>query len=215
MGMKNYIQHGDYINLDYIYSVLSNSDGEDPLDYETIKSNIDKGQHLVVIATDVETGKPVYFTEADLYQDNYNIVKASSCVPLVNGPYEMEGKRYFDGGLIDPVPVEKSFELGCDKVVLILTKPRDYYRETDTDEKLSSLLEIRYPEIAKALSRRGDVYNFYLDKAKDYEKEGRILILAPDNIGSMTTLSRRKEDMDMLYWKGVEDALQVLPFLAD
>ncbi|MBP3816545.1 MAG: patatin family protein [Firmicutes bacterium] len=213
MGMKNYIQTGNYINLDYIYSELSNHDKEDPLNYSEVQRKFDQGKRIVVIATDVETGKPVYFSNEDMGQDNYDVIKASSCVPLVNNPYEINGKKYFDGGLSDSVPVEKAFEMGCDKVVLILTKPRDYYRETDTDKKLSSLIEIRYPNVAKALSIRGDLYNFCLDKAKDMEKEGKVLILAPDDIGGMKTLTRKKEDMDMLYWKGVEDALQVLPFL--
>lgn len=213
MGMKNYIQTGNYINLDYIYSELSNHDKEDPLNYSEVQRKFDQGKRIVVIATDAETGKPVYFSNEDIGQDNYDVIKASSCVPLVNNPYEINGRKYFDGGLSDSVPVEKAFEMGCDKVVLILTKPRDYYRETDTDKKLSSLIEIRYPNVAKALSIRGDLYNFCLDKAKDMEKEGKVLILAPDDIGGMKTLTRKKEDMDMLYWKGVEDALQVLPFL--
>ena len=213
MGMKNYIQQGNYINLDYIYSELSNSDGEDPLDYKEVEKSFSEGKEFIAIATNAETGEPVYFTKDDLKQDCYDIIKASSCVPLVNNPYEIDGIKYFDGGLSDSVPVEKAFEMGCDKVVLVLTKPRDYYRETDTDKKLAALIEARYPGAAKALSIRGDLYNFYLDKAKDYEREGRVLILAPDNIGSMKTLTRKKEDMDRLYWKGVEDGLKAIPFL--
>ena len=215
MGLKNYIQSGNYINLDYIISELSNSDGEFPLNFPAIKKKFDEGKEIIIVATDAETGKPVYFTKDDLNQDEYHVLKASSCVPLVNNPYEIDGRKYYDGGLSDSVPVEKAFELGCDKVVLILTKPRDYYRETDTDTRLSALIELRFPEAAKALSIRGDLYNFYLDKAKEYEKLGRVLILAPDNIGSMKTLSRKKEDMDMLYWKGVEDALIVRDFLSN
>ncbi len=213
MGMKNYIQQGNYINLDYIYSELSNSDGEDPLDYDTVEKKFAEGKEIIVIATDAETGEPVYFTKDDITRDNYDAIKASSCVPLVNNAYEINGRRYFDGGLSDSVPVEKAFEMGCDKVVLVLTKPRDYYRETDTDKKLSALIENRYPGAAKALSIRGDLYNFYLDKAKEYEAEGRVLIVAPDDIGSMRTLTRKKEDMDMLYWKGVEDGLQAVDFV--
>ena len=213
MGMKNYIQQGNYINLDYIYSELSNSDGEDPLDYDTVEKKFAEGKEIIVIATDAETGEPVYFTKDDIARDNYDAIKASSCVPLVNNAYEINGRRFFDGGLSDSVPVEKAFEMGCDKVVLVLTKPRDYYRETDTDKKLSALIENRYPGAAKALSIRGDLYNFYLDKAKEYEAEGRVLIVAPDDIGGMKTLTRKKEDMDMLYWKGVEDGLRAVDFV--
>lgn len=215
MGLKNYIQSGNYINLDYIYSELSNHDKEDPLNFPEVEKKFKDGKRIVVVATEAETGKPVYFTNEDIGQDNYDVIKASSCVPLINNPYEINGVKYFDGGLSDSVPVDKAFEIGCDKVVLVLTKPRDYYRETDTDKQLASLIEARYPGAAKALSIRGDLYNFCLDKAKEQEQEGKVLIVAPDDIGHMKTLTRKKEDLDMLYWKGVEDALKVIPFLAE
>lgn len=43
-------------------------------------------------------------------------------------PYEVGGIPYFDGALGDTVPIRKAFELGCDKAVLILTKPKDFLR---------------------------------------------------------------------------------------
>lgn len=34
MSWSNFLRKGSYLDLDYIYSALSNSDGEDPVDYE-------------------------------------------------------------------------------------------------------------------------------------------------------------------------------------
>ena len=47
--------------------------------------------------------------------------------------------------------------------------------------------------------------------AKQYELKGRILIIAPDDIGSMKTLKRDKEAITQLYHKGYEDA-EVIKF---
>ena len=41
---------------------------------------------------------------------------------------------YVYGMLSDPVPVEKAFAPGCDRVVLILTKPVDLIRTPDKDK---------------------------------------------------------------------------------
>ena len=213
MGFKNYIQKGTYINLDYIYGELSNEGKEYPLDYPALKKAFDKGKEFLIVAMDVETGLPVYFSKDNIEQDDYGAIMASCCVPLFNKPHEFRGRKYFDGGLVDPVPIEKAMEMGCDKVVIILTKPRDLYRETDTDAKWSLLIEPSYPNAAKALARRGDVYNFYLDKAKEYEKEGKVLIVAPDDIGHMKTLTRSKEDIVTLYKKGYSDAAAIKDFL--
>ncbi len=35
------------------------------------------------------------------------IRSASSSVPVVNKPYEIDGVEYFDGGLADPIPTRR------------------------------------------------------------------------------------------------------------
>lgn len=39
MSMKNLLRQGSYINMDYIYGELSNTGGENPLDYEKLKES--------------------------------------------------------------------------------------------------------------------------------------------------------------------------------
>ena len=50
MSVKSMIKNGEYLNLDYIYSTLTNRGGEDPLDYEAIVKN---GTPWEIVATDV------------------------------------------------------------------------------------------------------------------------------------------------------------------
>ena len=213
MGLHNLAMTGSYINLDYIFGELSNTDGEYPLDYDAMVSEFEKGRKFIVVTTDAETGKATYFDGRQLERNNYGIIGASSCVPIVNRAYIIDGKEYYDGGLSDPVPIEKAFELGCDRVVVVLTRPRDYYFETLEDIPIVKLMELTHPTAAKAMAIRGDVYNFYLDKVKDLEKEGKALIVAPDSIGDMRLLSRRNADMEELYLKGYTDAEQILDFM--
>ena len=46
------------------------------------------------------------------------------------------GIPYFDGALGDPVPVQKAFDCGCEKTVVILTKPERELRTSNQDEKI-------------------------------------------------------------------------------
>lgn len=101
MSVKNLFQKGSYINMDYIYGELSNTGGENPLDYEKLKES---DVELRVVATNAVTGKPVYFDKTDMCQDDYSIMKASCCIPLVCKPYRIKGVPYYDGGLSDPIP---------------------------------------------------------------------------------------------------------------
>ena len=210
MSLGQLIRNKSYVNLDYIYGTLSNSDGENPLDYEAVVKSKKK---LCVVATDADTGKPMYFTKDDMSQDNYDIIKASCCVPVANKPYVIGDRRFFDGALSDPVPIHKAFDDGCSKVVLILTRPRDYYRPAKRDDRLAFFIRRKYPEAATGMAARYKRYNVCLDLAKQYEREGKLIIVSPDDIGKSKTLTRDKDAQILLYYKGLRDAEAIRDFL--
>ena len=210
MGAGLAVRTREYTDLDYIYGGLSNSDGEYPLDYPAMVAS---GKRFFVVATDAQTALPVYFTMEDMAQDDYAPVKASSALPLVNKPYPVHGKPCFDGGLSDPIPVRRAFEEGCEKVVVVLTRPRDFYRSAEKDMKFARIIAPRYPRIAEALANRAGLYNLQLDLAKKFEREGRVLIVAPDDIGDMATLTKDRTAIEGLYAKGMRDAFAIEEFL--
>lgn len=210
MGFGLAIRTREYVDLDYIYGTLSASDGEYPLDWSTMKAS---GKQFIIVATDAKTALPVYFTKEDMSQDDYAPIKASSALPLVNKPYPVHGRPCFDGGLSDPIPVRKAFEAGCDKVVVVLTRPRDFYRDASRDTRFSRLIALSYPQVAVALANRAGLYNLQLALLKRYEREGRVLIVAPDDIGEMDTLTKDREAIEGLYAKGMRDAFAIEKFL--
>lgn len=202
MGKGNLLRTGSYIDLDYIYGTLSNSDGEDPLDYEALMAN---PARLIVVATRADTGEARYFTKADLHRDDYRIFMASSCVPVVNRPYMVEGVPYFDGALSDPVPIETAFRAGCDRVVLLLTKPAAVPRRPGKDRLLARLLRPGYPVAARQLRSRAERYNQGVEAARRYAAEGKLLLLSPEDITGVDTLKRDHAALLRLYRQGLRD----------
>jgi predicted patatin/cPLA2 family phospholipase len=79
-GVKNFLFKKSFINLDYVYSTLSDSDGENPLDYPAAVAN---PMEFIAVATDAETGEAKYFDKSDMHQDDYSIMKASCAIPFV------------------------------------------------------------------------------------------------------------------------------------
>lgn len=212
IGLGNYIKTGNYVNLDYAYTTLTAANGEFPLDYAAFEKN---PAEFYVVACEARTGKTKYFGRNDLGQDDYDIFKASSCLPVVNKPYLVNGIPYFDGGLADPVPVEKAFADGCEKVVLILTRPKDFVRTPKKDEKFARLLRKKYPEASKGLCNRYEKYNSEMTLARKYETEGKLLIVAPEDCFGVDTLTRNKEGLNKLYEAGVKAAGKIRSFLPD
>ena len=211
MGFGQFRSAGSFINMDYIYSVLSNSDGEDPLDYDRMLSS---PTDFEIVATNALTGEPTYFNKRDMPRDRYDIIKASCSVPVVNKPYPVEGVPYYDGGVSDPVPIRRAFERGCDRVVLILTKPKDLVPDNRRNAFAAKLLEKTYPEAAKRTGTCNAVYTESVRQAIEWEKEGKVLIVAPDDIGSLKTLSKDASVLDRLYKKGFVAARTVKAFVA-
>ena len=210
MSFNNFISKGSYIDLDYVYGTLSHVEGENPLNYPMIMKN---PTEMIVVATNAITGKAVYFDKNDLQQNCYDIFKASSAIPFVCQPYIIDGIPYFDGGLSDPVPIEKAFQYGCDKVILILTKPVDFIRHSKKDEMIANRMKKHYSNAAKSLKMRAETYNKNVAIAKKYEQEGKVLIIAPDDTCGVDTLTKDKKALNLLYVKGYQDGQMIKKFL--
>lgn len=211
MGAKNALTKQSYVDLDYVYGTLSRSGGEYPLDYQAL---VDNPSELLVVATNALTGSARYFDKSNLSQDCYDIFKASSAIPFVCRPYVIDWMPYYDGALADPVPVEKAFQCGCDKVVLLLTRPADRPRAPGRDAVLADMIQHRYPFAAQKLRTRVERYNEGVALAKRYQEKGRLLLIAPDDLCGVDTLTRDRTAMMRLYQKGRRDAQAIAGFLS-
>ncbi len=212
MSLGNFIRKGSYVDTDYIYGTLSNSGGEDPLDYVAFQNN---RMEFYVVATNALTGKAQFFNKTDMRKDCYDILKASSTLPFVCKPYLIDGIPYYDGALGNPVPIEKAFELGCDRVVLVLTRPEKVFRSSKQDERFAAGIRKRYPQAAEKLRDRARRYNECVAQAQEYAKQGRVLIIAPDDTCGVDTLRRDKDALQKLYQKGYHDAERISEFIRD
>lgn len=210
MGASRFLHDGSYIDLDYVYSTLTNDDGENPLDYDAFASS---PTDLRIIASHAITGETKYFDKRDMPRNSYDVFKASSAIPLVCHPWMVAGEPYFDGALGDTVPLEKAFELGCTKVVLILTKPADVPRAVGSDAAIARIIRHKYPRAAERLLGRAERYNEGVALAKALEQDGLVLVVAPDHTFGVDTLTRDREALVRLYAKGLEDGGKIKPFL--
>ena len=211
MSVHNLVHKHSYLDLEYVYGTLSVAGGENPLDYPAVMAD---PAELVIVAADARTGEPVYFTKQDLDQDDYRPLMASCCIPVIDRPYMLNGVPYFDGGLADPVPLQKAFELGCDRVAVILTKPIAPEQTGSRDKKLARLLRHHYPQAAQGLALRAERYNAVVRQALKLEQSGRVCLIAPDSTEGMATLTKDKASLDKMYNKGWQDAAKLIQWHA-
>ena len=211
ISVANLIEKHALVDMEYASSTLSNDDGECPLDYPTLRDN---PMDIVVVATDAQKAAPHYFSKDDISQNNYEICRASGSIPYVCSHCELDGVTYLDGAISDPVPIAKAFSLGCDKVVLVLTRPIDGHLTDIPEEALAFHIRKTNPVLAEALRPRAEKYNAGVALAKMYQQEGKVLIVAPSDTCGVDTLKRDKQALEHLYEKGYEDGTQITDFIA-
>ena len=201
-GVKSFLTTGNLFGLDYIYGTLTEEGGGDPLDYDAMQKNPAEFEYP---ATDAETGKPVYFTKADVSPHDYAAIKATCALPVASKPVEISGRFYYDGGVSDSIPVGRALKKGCDRVVVLMSKPKGFRMEPQGQKAAYTLALHRYPKIVSALDHRHEVYNAQLDEVHRLEEEGRCMVFCPPNIASMGTYSVDTKLAEMLYKSGLYD----------
>ncbi len=202
-GFKSFLKTGNLFNLYHIYADITNSYGTDPLDYEALSKN--PAQYYVV-TTDAFTGKPKYFDGHSIPKDDYRIIMASCAIPAACKPVTLDdGRKYFDGGVSDSIPAQKAMDDGCDKIVIISSKPRDYVKKPEGMKALYSILCVRYPKIIDALNNRHIMYKKCQDTMFKLEQEGKAFIFCPSRALAMSTYGMNKDDNQALYDLGISD----------
>ena len=210
MSMHNMLRKGSYINLDYPYTILSGPGGEDPVDLEAFNASAARYEAVV---TDAATGDPVYYDKALLREGNFDPIKASCAVPGACQPYPVMGRPGFDGGVADPVPYKRAIAQGCDRIVLLLTRPADYLRPSLYHPEVMEKALRRWPNTYGALIRRSARYNLDLTAVKKMAAEGKALVVAPSDIAGMATLTKDRAAVERLYHMGYEQGPKVMEFL--
>ena len=85
-------------------------------------------------------------------------------------------------------PSERRLTLVVTVYALLLTKPSDIPRSSRKDQLIARMIERVFPASAHQLRTRAERYNACVARAKQYQQEGRLLIVEPcDTMGCRDT----------------------------
>jgi len=200
MGVKHLLnpKNRSYYNLDFVFDDIPNR--EVLFDFEEFSKF--KGE-VIATVTNLKTGKVEYMpVPAD--DRAFTILRASCALPIMFKPIKIDGEKYLDGGICDPIPYKKALEDGCDKIIVILTREKGYVKEKDKSEKLVNLTYHKYTDFMEALYRRPEVYNHSVEELEKLQKEGRALVIRPEKIEGIGRTESNPQILDNLYLQGIE-----------
>lgn len=201
-GVRNLVKCGDMFNLNYIYGTLSNEGGADRLDYDAFMAS---PMEYEAVATNAITGKAEYFSKRNMRRNDYREVMASSAIPAICRPVFIDGVPYYDGGISDALPFRRAFEQGCEKVVCILSKARDYERKPDKFRPVYALACRKYPKVIENIDKRYIRYTKQQKKMYELEAAGRIFIFSVESDLDIGTYTMKPELNEEIYELGLRD----------
>ena len=148
-----------------------------PIDFDRLQNNL-KGKTFHVVISDADTGKPEYI---ELSKENYiNQMLATGSLPvLMKNPIYLQGRRKYDGGITDPIPVQKAFEMGAREIVIIRTYEQTFVRKTKLENYIAAFATRSYPQLAKALKENTTTYNSALEFIDNPPDDCKIIQICP------------------------------------
>ena len=193
-GLKSLLTTGDYFNAQFGYHIVPYK--YDLFDVEAFEQN---PMAFIVVSTDVLTGEAVYHKMERVDFEELEWLRSSASMPLASKVVEVGGRKLLDGGVADSIPLEYFESIGYERNVVILTQPEGFVKEPN---KLMPLMKIglrKYPKMIEAMATRHLMYNRELDYVRKAEREGRCLVIRPDEKIPIGHISHDPENMRHVY----------------
>jgi predicted patatin/cPLA2 family phospholipase len=114
--------------IDVNYVLHLSSPGLDALRHERVLAS---AIALHCVAVDVDTAEAVDLTGMRSTRELWDALLASSRMPWAGGPpVRIAGRRYLDGGLASPIPVDEAVAAGATHVLALQTRPHGVPRKS-------------------------------------------------------------------------------------
>ena len=199
MGKMNMLKTGSYFGFDFMFKELTYK--LLPLD---IKAFENSKIQFSVGTTDCETGKPVWFTKEHVKGD-FDVLRASSSLPLISTIVEYGGHKLLDGGIASPIPIDKSIEDGNDRNIIVLTRNAGFRCGSKYKKVAVEAAFHEYPNFVRALLDRHYTYNRQLDLCEQQEKKKKAVIIRPGEPLEVDAYERNSRKLVNLYHEGFYD----------
>ena len=198
MGVRNMLnpKNKSYFGLKFAYDTIPNE--LVPFDYDAFQAYPGTAEAVV---TNIATGEAEYLPIPRNERYNKTIL-ASTSIPLMFPVVEIDGNEYLDGGCADAIPWKHALEVGCDRLLVVLTRERDYRKEPDGSIRAIARTFKKNPEFVEAMRTRAERYNQDREELFEAEREGKVLVLAPEDTLGCSRTERDTEILRALWQQG-------------
>ena len=199
-SLESLVTTGDLFNVNICYHLIP--EYLYPYDYEAFRQY--KGKAFSV-ATDIVTGRPVYFRIRDMKAD-IDKIRASASLPLVSRNVKIGDSYYLDGGISDSIPLQQSVIDGNRKNVVVMTKEVGYVRKPSSQLGLVKVRYARYPKVYELMASRHTNYREQLEYIERQQELGKAFVIRPKVASAVSRVEKDIKKLRALYQQGYDEA---------
>ena len=204
-GIRVLLKTGNIYSTEFCYDEVPLK--HDIFDFDAYESN---PMEFYVVATDVETGEPVYHKYEGRKDHCFDWIRASASMPVVSEIVEIEGRKMLDGGISDSIPVKYFESIGYERNVAVLTQCKDFVKKKNALMPLIRLKYRKYPHLVKTMKNRHTVYNETLSYIEKRERDGKLFVIRPETELPVSRVEKDPEKLKAAYEMGRQTALKNL-----
>lgn len=201
MGFGTFLRKGTFFDMDYLFEEVPGK--LSPFHFDTFKNS---AKRFLMGTTDCLTGESVYYEKFRDESSFWKICRAANSLPFISKITMIDGVPMLDGGVADAIPISKAKEEGWEKVLVILTRKKEYRKKYRFFYMFFlRIFYHKYPALIKTMGGRSDKYNKCLEEIDRMEQEGKALVLRPSKLA----VSNNESNVDKLmeyYRHGYEEA---------
>ena len=198
-GPKAILRCGKLVDYDFLFDhILKEEKKYDISDLKTCKSEGFIGIY------ELDKGKTVYYSTRDI---SYKELEASTSLPILGTIVEENGKQMHDGGITDMIPIKKAVEDGCNRHLVITTKPGDYVRKP-AKAFVVWLMKMMYPQcknISEDYRIRHLNYADQISLIRQLEEDKQAVYVFPSRHSKVTRLGGTSDELKELFDLGYSD----------
>ena len=198
VSLKNLIKTGNIISKAFaFYEVPFKQDVFDNATFQ--QTQID----FYATITNLNTAQAEYVKLTDPLAQ-MEVLRATSAMPYVSTPVEINSVPYLDGAITDSIPLEQMKKMGYDKIIVVLTRTLDY-RKSKPNPLLARLWYRKYPKFADAVNNRYAMYNKQVENVIEQAEKGEIFVIRPSVDLNIKRIEKDPNKLQAMYDLGVSD----------
>ncbi len=205
ISLVRFLKGGDYVELKYLIDL---AEKKYPLNVKSANKMLFERDCRFVV-TNFDTGRPGYLSVKEVGW--IKSLEATGTLPIATRGYcEIDGKKYIDGGLANPLPIKRAYDWGYKTVVLIRTNPKKTQAQWKIESLYAPYLYKNNNKLQSLINRNANIYNRSQEYIANPPKDLRIIQIAPKDKLNCGVVSNSIENIQADYKNGIEAGLDSL-----